>query len=166
MLLPDSGGLYVEGNDLVFTINYNGLSAAATAAHIHGPASVFENGGVMINLESFNGGAFGESGSFNGRLKLTMDQKAAILDGLTYINIHTPDNPAGELRGQIAPIIYRGNLSGAAERPDPVLTTGGGVGLLTFVGPIGSFNIVYTGLSGPATAAHLHAPSGEDSTGV
>jgi hypothetical protein len=158
------GGLYVEGNDLVFTINYNGLSAAATAAHIHGPASVFENGGVMINLESFNGGAFGESGSFNGRLKLTMDQKAAILDGLTYINIHTPDNPAGELRGQIAPIIYRGNLSGAAERPDPVLTTGGGVGLLTFVGPIGSFNIVYTGLSGPATAAHLHAPSGEDST--
>jgi hypothetical protein len=93
-----------------------------------------------------------------------VDQKAAILGGLTYINIHTPDNPGGELRGQIAPIIFRGNLSGAAERPDPVMTTAGGVGLLTFVGAYGSFNIVYTGLSGPATAAHLHAPSGEDST--
>ena len=159
------GGLYIDRNDLVFTIGYSGLSAAATAAHIHGPASVFENGGVMINLEPFNGGAFGESGNFSGRLSLTLEQKSAILGGLTYINIHTPDNPGGELRGQIAPIIFKGNMSGLAERPEPVESNGGGVGLMTFVGSSGSFNIAYEGLSGPATAAHLHAPAGEDATG-
>ena len=158
------GGLYVEGEELVFSIGYSGLSDVATAAHIHGPASVFENGGVMIDLAPFNGGSFGTSGSIVGRLKLSLEQKAMVLDGVTYINIHTAENPAGEIRGQIAPIVYKGNLSGLSERPDPVDSKAGGIGLLTLVGNMASFNIAYQDLSGPASAAHLHGPSSEATT--
>ena len=158
------GGLYVEGNDLVFSIGYSGLTGDATAAHIHGAASVFENGGVMIDLSPFNGGGFGSSGSIVGRLKLTAEQKALVLDGSTYINIHTAENPGGEIRGQIAPIIYKGNLSGLSARPDPIQSNGGGIGLLTLVGNLASFNIAYQGLSGPASAAHLHGPASDAET--
>ncbi len=133
------------------------------AAHIHGPASVFENGGVMIDLAPFNGGSFGISGNLSGRKRLTPEEKAVILGGSTYINIHTADNPGGEIRGQIAPIVYKGHLSGQAERPDPVASSGSGLGIMTVVGPSASFNIVYDGLSGPAVAAHVHAPADENS---
>ncbi len=156
------GGLYVDGNELVLSVGYSGLSGPATAAHIHGPASVFENADVMIDLAPLNGGEFGEAGSLAGRISLTPEQKALVLGGHTYINIHTADNPAGEIRGQIAPLLYRGNLSGAAERPDPVDSEGFGVGFMTVVGPSASFNITFGGLSGAATGAHLHAPASEN----
>jgi hypothetical protein len=55
----------------------------------------------MVDLESLNGGAFGTAGSFAGSVTLTPDQLAALIEGRTYINVHTPDNGSGEIRGQI-----------------------------------------------------------------
>lgn len=96
-----SGTLTLEDNTLTFQITYTGLLSAATAAHVHGPATVSETAPPMIDLAPFNGGAFGTSGTLAGSVILTAEQKAAILAGKSYLNIHTADFGGGEIRGQV-----------------------------------------------------------------
>ena len=57
-----------------------------------------------------------------------------------------------------APIANRlaTSLSGAAQRPTPVTSTATGSGTATLVGDQLTFSISYSGLSGAATAAHIH----------
>jgi hypothetical protein len=50
-------------------------------------------------------------------------------------------------------------LSGAAERPDPVSSAGTGSGTITIDGNTLTYNVTFSGLSGPATAAHIHGPA-------
>ncbi|MBI2929822.1 MAG: CHRD domain-containing protein [Verrucomicrobia bacterium] len=158
------GYLRVKGDTLSFTITYQGLSGPAIAAHIHGPASASEAGNVLIDLSPFNGAGFGTSGTLIGATPITKVQKAAILGNRTYVNIHTAANPNGEVRGQAATAVMKASLSGAGERPTPVSTQAGGFGLFTLVGHELSFNINYQGLSGPASAAHIHGPATDAGT--
>ena len=97
------GTLEISGNTLTFNLGYRGLSDAATAAHIHGPANSSGATGVLLDLAPFNGGAFGVSGTLIGSVAISADVKAAILSGLTYVNIHTMANGGGEVRGQVGP---------------------------------------------------------------
>src|SRR4029077_17578032 len=92
------------------------------------------------------------------------DQRLAVLNSDTYINIHTAKNPAGEIRGQIAPILQDTVMNGANERPNPVTTDAFGSARLALLGRALSFQIDYTGLSGNAIAAHFHGPAGPDQT--
>ncbi len=94
-----TGSLSLEGNQLWYYLTYENLSAGATAAHIHGPASASQAAGVLQGL----GTPTGTSGVLTGVLTLTDEQKAHVLAGNTYINIHTTANPGGEIRGQITP---------------------------------------------------------------
>ena len=96
-----SGTATLVGDQLTFSIVYSGLSGAAVAAHIHGPATTERAAGVLIDLAPFNGGAFGESGTLSGTVTLTSAQVSNLRSGLTYVNIHTAANQGGELRGQI-----------------------------------------------------------------
>jgi glucose/arabinose dehydrogenase/plastocyanin len=155
-----SGTFSLRGNTLHFDIRYSGLTAAATMAHIHGPAGANSAAGVLIDLGSFNGGSFGTAGTFSGWVTLTPVQKAHLLAGRTYVNIHTSTNPGGEIRGQIAPVLHTVALSGAAERPNPVTTSGRGSGTVLLVGNRLTFNIAYRDLTTPATMAHIHGPAG------
>jgi hypothetical protein len=61
----------LSGRVLTFNVRYQGLSGAATAAHIHGPASADTAAGVLIDLAPYNGGAFGSSGILSGTVALT-----------------------------------------------------------------------------------------------
>lgn len=153
-----SGTLQLEGNTLTFSIQYTGLSGPATAAHIHGPATAEVAAGVMIDLAPFNGGAFGTSGTLAGSVVLTPEQKALILSGKTYVNVHTAANAPGEIRGQVVPVAMGAVLSGGQETP-PVSTAGRGSAHFTLMGDQLSFVITYSGLSGPATRAHIHGPA-------
>ena len=74
---------------------------------------------------------------------ISADTKAAILSGLTYVNVHTAANGGGEVRGQIAPVVLKTILSGAAERPGSTPTRANGFGLFTLVGKELAFNISY-----------------------
>ncbi|MBI1950182.1 MAG: CHRD domain-containing protein [Acidobacteria bacterium] len=76
---------------------YQGLSGPATAAHIHGPAQPGTNAGVIVPLAAIGGA----SGTVTGGGTLTPALVQAMLDGLTYVNVHTQLRPGGEIRGQI-----------------------------------------------------------------
>ncbi len=164
-----SGSFALEGSVLRFDIRYSGLSSNSSAAHIHGPASAAGSTGIMIDLAPFHGGPFGgTAGTFSGSVVLTPTQKAAVLAGLTYVNVHSAAHNGGEIRGQIAPVMFQTVLSGTHERPNPV-TNSAGTGSATFalVGNQLTFNISYRNLSGNATAAHIHGPADENgATGV
>lgn len=79
--------------------NFNGLLASANNAHIHGPAPYGVNAGVILGL-SFTAAT---SGTVTGNGILSVAHAQAVLDGLTYINVHSTQHPGGEIRGQIVP---------------------------------------------------------------
>jgi len=69
-------------------------------AHLHGPAGTEGTAGVLQGLSRRE---LGNGSAFSGTLTLTDSQLSNIVDGLTYINIHTTTNPKGEVRGQLSP---------------------------------------------------------------
>lgn len=85
---------------VTWDITYSGLSSPATMAHFHGPAAEGKNGPVEVWLTKK--GAAVES-PFKGEATLTPDQAKQFEAGEIYVNVHTKDHPAGEIRGQVMP---------------------------------------------------------------
>ncbi len=148
------GTISIESNLFTYHISFSGLSAAATAAHVHGPASATNSAGVLFPLT----GASGTDGTLFGTHTLTPAELQAITNGLAYVNIHTAPHPGGEIRGQIVPLQLTVTLNGASEVP-AVTTTATGTGTLTMIGNQLSYVVSYSGLAGTATASHIHGPA-------
>jgi CHRD domain len=75
------------------------LSGPVTMAHFHnGPAG--KNGPVVIWLTK-KGSA--TAGAIKGKTTLTAEQAKQFEAGDWYINVHTKEHPAGEIRGQVIP---------------------------------------------------------------
>jgi predicted secreted protein with PEFG-CTERM motif len=87
-----------DTNELTWEIEFSELSGPATAAHFHGPAEEGENAGVQVNI----GEVSGLESPMSGSAELTAEQAQMLLDGQMYINIHTEQNPDGEIRGQVS----------------------------------------------------------------
>ena len=140
-------------------VTFTGLTANATAAHIH-QAAAGVNGPVIVPLAGGAGAAAGTwtvpAGTF-----LTAAQLTALKANELYVNIHTAPNPGGEIRGQIdfayGAVTLTTALSGAQEVP-PVVTPGSGTSVLTFDLATGAVSgtVTFTGLTANATAAHIH----------
>lgn len=139
-----------------------------TAAHIH-LGSVGQNGPIIFTLYRQTDGPFPE----NLRKTLTaVDQGApisfaeavnAILNGNTYINVHTQANPAGEIRGQIGRVQFSVGLSGNQEVP-PVTTSASGTALVELNERQTEIRVrINTSGLQNVTAAHIHvAPVGQN----
>lgn len=84
-----------DSKKLEWTVEYSDLSAAPAAAHFHGPAGKGENAGVAVPIEG------DLTSPIKGEATLTDAQAADLLAGRYYINIHTPANKGGEIRGQV-----------------------------------------------------------------
>jgi hypothetical protein len=86
---------------LTYTVNYAGLTDKPTMAHIHGPAPKGVNAGVKKDLTGVL--VKEQKGSFTDSVKIdgSAIKEDSLLSGFYYINIHTPKNPGGEIRGQI-----------------------------------------------------------------
>jgi Cu/Zn superoxide dismutase len=95
-----------------FKVDVNNITGV-TGAHIHGPAGVNENAGVLVPLPvtagtgTVNGtlaqGSF-TSAQINPNANLTLDALLQLMrTGQTYVNVHTSVNKPGEIRGQIQP---------------------------------------------------------------
>lgn len=85
---------------LSWTITYSGLSSAVTMAHIHGPAPAGKNAGILLWLTKKGQTV---SSPIKGSARLTAAEAKDLMAGDTYINVHTTNHPAGEIRGQVTP---------------------------------------------------------------
>ncbi|MEX0707257.1 MAG: CHRD domain-containing protein, partial [Woeseia sp.] len=127
----------------------------ASAAHLHS-AYAGVNGPVEIGLT--------QDGSnpdhwFAEEQPLGAAQREALRDGATYVNVHSPAHPGGEIRGQVIPegIVFAFNeLTGEQELP-PVSTAATGTAAVT-VDPAAGTLVAHVNTSGAddAVAAHLH----------
>ncbi|MCO7201829.1 CHRD domain-containing protein [Pseudoalteromonas sp. OANN1] len=152
-----------DGYAIVNTDNYevelrvvtNGVEDA-TAAHIH-TGRIGMNGDVLVGLEQ-------STDDMN--VWMTPDNTmvnaeifAVLASGGHYVNVHTPANASGELRGQILTDNYTlvaFPLSGEQEVPAVTTTaTGSGYALVNRNGFDLELQVLTSGVA-DATAAHIH----------
>ena len=152
------GTLVLAGTKLRLNVGFRDLSTPASASHIHGIAKTSESAGVLVPLvvPSATAGTIGGTYEIGG---LTTAQRDALLQGRTYLNIHTSAHGGGEVRGQVVPVKWHANLTGAAERPNPVNTTATGYADLWVLGNEFTYDVDYLNLGSTATASHLHGPA-------
>jgi len=86
-------------NQITWNVSFSGLTGPATAVHIHGPAPVGKNAGVLIWLSTKGKTA---TSPLSGSAAFTAAQASDLMNGQCYINVHTAANPGGEIRGQLA----------------------------------------------------------------
>ena len=86
----------LDGNRLTVTGTYQGMSSPATAAHLHFGAPG-RPGPLAQPLEVTTS----PEGEVTGTAELTDQQVGALQAQSLYVQIHSEDNPAGELRGWI-----------------------------------------------------------------
>ena len=157
------GVFTLVGRDLSFNLNYHGLSGPATTAHLHGAATDAGIAAPLIELKNFIVVGSGTAGSIVGTVTPNPSQLAAVVDGQVYANIHTDPYPNGEIRGQLSveetAVPFSADLSGAGERPNTVDTSATGFVYARLTGNQLQLHGVFRGLSGPATAAHIHGPA-------
>ncbi|GAJ29002.1 CHRD domain-containing protein [Acidomonas methanolica] len=87
--------LDTSSDTLKYRIHYSGLSGAVMVAHLHGPADEGQDAGVLVPIP----GPY--VGHLKGTLTLTPDQVKDVLDGKTYVNLHTAEHKDGEARAQL-----------------------------------------------------------------
>lgn len=106
-------------NGVQFLLHARNLSSDVTGIHLHGPATTAENGPILVTLCGTPGPAvFATCDAVSGDITLDgligssimaqwgvsgHDFRDMLDDGMVYVNIHTTQNPAGEIRGQLMP---------------------------------------------------------------
>lgn len=145
------------GASLSWRLEFTGLTAAATAAHIHAGVPG-KAGPVIVPLCSPC------ASNAHGTANITPTVLEAIQNGSTYVNVHTNTNPAGEIRGQLGTVdTVRVRLGMGQERPRPKATlaraTGFFTATVTKVGSEGTitWRLTFSGLTSRAIAAHIHS---------
>ena len=106
---------------------FSGLTSNDTAAHIHCCAPLGTNAGVATTVPAFPGFPLGVTSGTYSSVVFDLTQPtiynpafvtleggtislaeaaliAGIENGQTYLNIHTVNNPGGEIRGQLEPV--------------------------------------------------------------
>ncbi|VXB49885.1 CHRD domain-containing protein [Burkholderia sp. 8Y] len=83
---------------LSWTATYADLSGPVTMAHFHGPAPVGQNAKVQVPVDKR-----ALASPMQGHATLTEQQVTDLMAGQWYFNIHTQENPTGEIRGQVMP---------------------------------------------------------------
>ncbi|WP_293911591.1 CHRD domain-containing protein [Deinococcus sp.] len=81
----------------------SGLSGDLMMAHIHGPAAVGSNAGVLFMLDLTNTSA-AKTATIKNKdaiITLTDAQITDLKAGKYYVNVHTAANAGGEARGQL-----------------------------------------------------------------
>ncbi len=96
---------------LTWTVTYRSLSSAPNAADIRGPAAPGVTGPAVVPITL-------AASPMSGSASITPAQAADMLAGLWYVSLHTDNNPAGEIRGQMAVLTGNGYTALAIGLPD------------------------------------------------
>jgi hypothetical protein len=136
--------------ELRYYIVIESLDFPETAAHIHGLALPGDNAGVLLNLGTGNL----KTGTWNYPPEL----ETAIVNGMTYVNVHSEAYPGGEIRGQVVRTVVP--QDGQQEVP-PVGTGAAGNGLIAFDVDSHTLGYYFTfaNLSSIETGAFIHGPA-------
>ncbi|MGF6917150.1 CHRD domain-containing protein [Paraburkholderia sp. 40] len=86
---------------VTWNISFSGLTSPTTMAHFHGPAPAGKNAGVKIWLSQK--GTMEATSPITGQATLSPADAKMFEAGDMYINVHTKNNPDGEIRGQVTP---------------------------------------------------------------
>lgn len=98
----------VMGDNVQYSVNASNIQSA-TAGHIHS-GKQGENGPIVVTLFKYDSpmNQVAEQGSITADKlegpmagKQLSDLATAMSNGETYVNVHTEQNPNGEIRGQI-----------------------------------------------------------------
>jgi len=144
------------GASISWQLSFDGLTANAIAAHIH-TGAVGSPGPVVLAL------CGPCSSPLSGTGTLTQAALDAIQAGTAYVNVHTPTNPGGEIRGQLATsATVATRLSSRQEVPKPKgnvkRATGSFTATVAKLGAGGTvaWRLRFSRLTGRAIAAHIH----------
>jgi CHRD domain/Secretion system C-terminal sorting domain len=146
-------------DSLQYAVIYTGITPSA--AHFHGGTAT-QTGSVIYPLVAYNRAP---TAAYLGKVALTNDFLGKMLKDSIYVNIHSTANPNGEIRGQISTSLHEGTVADMCGKQEvPVVTTAAiGAGFVSTerAKSIGYLSVVTNGLSGNATAAHIHnSPKG------
>ncbi|CAG0985256.1 hypothetical protein PHYC_01986 [Phycisphaerales bacterium] len=132
---------------LSYYIAFTGLTAAETACHIHGYAHHTVAAGIVHPLPL--------GGVKTGVWAYPAAEEQRIIDGMTYVNIHSANFGGGEIRGQI--VTWLNPMNGARETP-PNATSSAGCAMISINrgSNIMGHDIRVGFLTSPETAAHIH----------
>jgi len=144
------------GASVSWQLSFSGLTGNAIAAHIH-TGALGSPGPVVLALC----GPCTSPASGTGNL--TDAALQAIEGGTAYVNVHTPTNPGGEIRGQLATTAgVSTRLTSRQEVPRPKgnvkRATGSFTGTVVKLGTTGTiaWRLRFSKLTGRAIAAHIH----------
>ena len=98
------------GTEIDWTLTLTNMTGVI-ASHIHGPAAVGVNTGVIINLflpnvatGTVNGEVAHGSITNANNANVSLDSLRVLFNnGNAYVNVHTSANPGGEIRDQVHP---------------------------------------------------------------
>jgi hypothetical protein len=145
-----------NGADFTWKLAFARLTGPANAAHLH-IAAKGEAGPVIVPLCSPC------TNNQTGKASLTAGDVSALRAGRVYVNIHTPANPAGEVRGQVDIVDKQAvTMRAGQEIPRPKGVSpkakGGFTSTVTRSGLATSmrWRLGWFSLTGRPTAAHLH----------
>jgi Cu/Zn superoxide dismutase len=145
------------GAELSWRLEFSNLTGNATAAHIH-VAPRGTPGPVRVPLCSPC------TSGVTGTATINADVLDAILNDRAYVNVHTPTNPAGEIRDQVSIVAsVKTTLRASQERPRPKGKVRRAQGTFTATiaksgtSAVISWRLTFRKLTGRATAAHIHS---------
>jgi ABC-type xylose transport system permease subunit len=145
---------------LSYTVTYSGITPVA--GHLHRVTTASGTGPVEIPFAAL-------ASPIIGTTTLTTNTRVdSLINGFYYVNLHTTAFPGGEIRGNIrvpGQIALRATLTGAAEKPTPVVSsaTGAFAGVIDPATRVLSYTVTYAGLS--PVAGHLHRVNAANGTG-
>ncbi len=148
----------LTGDHIKVTGHFSGLGSDYKASHIHfGNAG--SNGNPVFELKPIIG-KDKRSGTYTAdknTFEISQKEIKALQEGRMYINIHSQENVAGELRGQLLPIahLYIARLSGDTEVPSVQTNAKGSVRVVLNGDQIKVSGMFY-GLSSNYIASHIH----------
>lgn len=132
------------------------LTSNISMAHIHSGLP-HVNGGVLVHLVV----AGHTSGTLHLATSLSSTNRAMVLNGLTYVNVHSVNFPGGEIRAQLTNFSQQqylvAELKGSNEVP-PVTTNARGITLVQYNPQTNRLRLTgnYEALTDTITGSHIH----------